>query len=376
MKTSRKLLLGGLFIIAFVAFVGKTYAITPSLSLSGLAGTDNVIVTVNGDTNASVTLYHYNTYSQLQTRYLGTTNSYGYFSITVSTNNYNITPGGTVYVIVNNQQSSSMIWPFTASDSFPLSQTSVSLYVGQTSTINAYSGYSSVYLSSNSNQGVATATIYSNTISIYGQSTGSTTMRFCQSGSTYSCANVYVTVGGSSTTSNTLNLSISNLILPVGSSATVSSPNSVGLYVSSNSNRNVVSAASSVLSTTGCTAGSLYSVTTGLPCSNSYLSNYYSNSYVPGCTATSLYSVITGQPCYGGYNNNYNLTNSGGSVTISALSAGSSTVTLCQSGVNAYYGNSCSTIYVTVTGNYLNSVTPSYTNPVYDYSNVPIVYSR
>jgi len=339
MKTYKKLFISGLVMVTFLSFVGKASAITPILSLSPTGGTytDNVIVNVIGDPNSSVILY---TISGLP-KFLGTTNNNGLLSVTISTNGYGIIPGGSAYIMVNGQQSSSLAWPnSSSSSSFYLSQTNLSLSLGQTFVVTAYNTYGTPYLSNNSNQSVATATISGNLISVYGRNTGNTTLIFCQNNNTNSCSTVYVSVGGSSmpTTNTTLGLNISNIVLPVGSSATISSNNSTGLYVSNNSNSSVTSALAS--------------------------------SFGLGCTATSLYNVITGQPCFNSINNN------NGSVTISALSVGFSTILLCQGTVNTY-GNICGTTFVTVTGIY--STIPTYTpSTIIDpgYSTVPIVYSR
>jgi len=279
-----------------------------------------------------------------------------------------------------------------------LSQTSVSLSQGQSSVVYASNISTSLYVSSNLNQNVATVSVSGNTISIYANSAGSTTATICENGINV-CNTIYIMVYGNSgyNSTGTLGLNISSLTLSAGNSATISSSNSMGLSVSSNSNPNIASISSSSL-IPGCYSNSQYSVITGQPCFNnsinngsvSYVPGCYSNSqysvitgqscfnnsinngsvsYVPGCYSNSQYSVITGQLCF----NNYSTINSGyssGSVVISALSAGSSTITLCQN------GNTCSTIYVTVTG-----YTVPINNPAYylststSTSEVPIVYS-
>ncbi len=123
--------------------------------------------------------------------------------------------------------------------SLSLSQTSVNLSLYQTSNVTIYGGGSN-YISSNSNAGVITATISGNLLTLYANSTGSTTVVICQN-SSVSCANLYVTVGGSS--SNII-LSQYSLGLNAGQSATVnvSGAGGYGYYISTNSNPGVVSA--------------------------------------------------------------------------------------------------------------------------------------
>lgn len=83
-----------------------------------------------------------------------------------------------------------------SSGSFYLSPTSVTLNPGQTTNVTAnfaytYSGY--LYLGSNSNPNVASATFSGSQVSVYGINPGSTTMSICYSGQ---CNNLYVTVNG------------------------------------------------------------------------------------------------------------------------------------------------------------------------------------
>lgn len=214
-----------------LGFTNTVSAMTPTLSVSN-NGNNTVFVTVYGDSNSSVNLYYNNGYG-IQSTYLGMTNYSGYFSTSLNMSSYNITQGSSVYVMVNNQQSTSMLWP------------------------------TNYYQNNN----------YSNT-----------------------------------------GLNISSLTLPLGSSATLSlGNNSNGVYVSSNSNANVVSVNNS---------------------------NGGINSMI-GCNTYNQYSVITGQPCYMSQNTNYNYNSN--SVVIYASSVGYSTLTICSNNSSV-----CNTLNVTV----------------------------
>lgn len=208
-----------------------------------------------------------------------------------------------------------------------LSQTSLSLSQGQSTSVYASYVSTSLYVSSNSNSNVATVSINGNTVNIYGNAAGNTTITICET-NINNCSSLFVTVTGYNFGNTNLGVNVSTLTLPVGSSATISSPNSIGLYVSSNTSPNIASASNA--------------------------------SVVAGCTAYSQYSVITGQPCYVSYNNNTS------SLTISALAVGSNTLTVCQNNNYNYYGgnvgSNCSTLYVVVTSNYNN----------YNYTNYPV----
>ena len=63
----------------------------------------------------------------------------------------------------------------------------------------------------------------------------------------------------------------------------------------------------------GCSAGTAYSVTTGLPCTTT-------TSTVAGCTAGAMYSSTTGMPCSGGSTSSGALEGGAGSITLNDLS--------------------------------------------------------
>jgi hypothetical protein len=238
-----------------------------------------------------------------------------------------------------------------------LNQTSVSVSVGQTQTVYTSNVYGSLYISNNSYPNIASVTITGNAINVYGVSSGSTTVSVCDNTNSYSCSTLYITVNGNYYNNGYNNyntgLNISNLSLSVGSSATITSSstynnynyntncnynnynsynynNCGGLYVSNNTNPNVASVSTSSASTTN------------------------------GCFGTNNYNIYTGQPCNGNYyNTSYYNNSSNGGIVINALSAGSDTITLCQSGNNV-----CNTVYLTVTG---------YANPLnYYYNSMPL----
>lgn len=352
MQIYKKLLIIPLFFLAFLAFSPSAYAVTPSLSISPTSsyGSDNVTLNINGDTNSSVYLYYYSG-STWQSRSLGVTGNNGYLSVTVSGSTYGITAGNSVYVLVNGQQSPSVVWPYNTSSyygSLSLSQTSVTLASGQSTTVSVYNPNSyyynngTFYVSGNSNPSVVTASVSGNTVYLYGVGYGSSTVTICLTGSSSVCGTLYVTVNISSYNNNpyvypynnccgnilnNLGLNITSLSLPLRGSITVNSNNATGLYVSNNSNPSVVSA----------------TYNTAIP----QYYPYSGSSSVPGCYAGYQYSVITGQPCYNyGYNNyNYYPNSSNGvSITISGKTVGTSMITLCANSST----NNCSAIYVTV----------------------------
>jgi len=76
-----------------------------------------------------------------------------------------------------------------------LSQTNLSLSQGQSAAVSIYGNGGNYYISSNSNSGVASASLNGSTLNVYALSSGSSTMSICQNNGS-GCASVYVTVGG------------------------------------------------------------------------------------------------------------------------------------------------------------------------------------
>lgn len=91
-------------------------AVTPTLSITQ---TNNNLVSVRvyGQPNMEVSLNYYVYNSQNSTSILestgtvGLTDNNGYLSTTIDSNNYLIPSGSTVYAVVNQQQTSSVVWP-------------------------------------------------------------------------------------------------------------------------------------------------------------------------------------------------------------------------------------------------------------------------
>lgn len=168
MKIYNKLFVLGLVMLASLGLTSSALAMVPTLSF-GTMSNNNVTLTVYGDSNSAVNLYYNNGYG-LQNTYLGTTSYVGYFTTTITASTYNITQGSYVYVTVNGQQSSSVIWPNTyyqnnntvLNNNFSVS--SLSLPVFGSATITMANGATGVYVSSNSNPNVANAVLASNVV--------------------------------------------------------------------------------------------------------------------------------------------------------------------------------------------------------------------
>lgn len=90
----------------------SAYAATPTLSLAVTSG-DSVQINVIGDSNFPVVFYYnVGSSSGTNTTTLGSTNSSGVFSTTISTGAYAINSSYPVYVVVDGQQSATQTWPY------------------------------------------------------------------------------------------------------------------------------------------------------------------------------------------------------------------------------------------------------------------------
>jgi len=280
------------------------------------------------------------------------------------------------------------------SGTLSLSQTSLSLNSGQSSTVTVYSStYSSTpYISSNSNSGVATASVSGNSIYVYGQSAGSTTISVCQNSSSQ-CASLYVTVGGGYNGGvGSLTLSPNSLSLNVGQTSYVTASMAIynpSFYISSNSNSAVVTASvfGNQISLYGLTSGSStisVCASGGNACASIYVtvngngyngngnvwfnptsaSLYSGQSLVVSLNSASGngYSATAGNPYYVSNNSNPSAVSASVSGTVLNLYAnqsGTSIITVCLNSLSF-----CGTLPVTVNGGGYNggSLSLSQTN--------------
>lgn len=313
----KKTLKISIILLSIVAFVTTVFvpasavlAAIPTLSVSSYGSNSQVQITVNGDQNQNVVLYYYSpagSSNLLSAGTIGTTNSSGYFSTIVSSTSYNIPTGTNVFVIVNGQQSSTAVWPSTSGGNVYLSQSSITIAQQQTATVTISGGAGSgYYISTNTNSGIITTSISGNTLSVTATGYGSATLTICSSGSSVTCANLYVTVSGySGGTTGSIYISPSTVVLNTGQSQGISISNSSynqyntyqSYYISNNTSPSSVSASisGSTLNVYGIApGGSTITVCSG------------SGSYTVGCA--SVYVSVNAPVGYSGtyYSNNYN----------------------------------------------------------------------
>lgn len=156
-----------LSVFVLIGLSNTALALSPTLSISN-NGNNTVLLSVYGDANSSVNLYYNNGYG-LQNSYLGITNYNGHFTATLNSTNYNINSNTYVYVIVNNQQSSSVIWPtnYYQNNNYTntgLNVSSLTLPLGSSATLTLANNSNGVYVSNNSNSSVVSVNNSNSTI--------------------------------------------------------------------------------------------------------------------------------------------------------------------------------------------------------------------
>ncbi len=219
----------------------------PSLTLSSNGSIVQAIVS-NADPNATVTFFYPSGSSNASVN-IGTTDSNGYLTAQINPGSYSISTGNPVYVRVNSGQSPTATWPSVSSGSsgsgvsLYLTQTSVSLNVGQSVNITASNVIGSLSVPGNSNPSAASASANGNIITVSGLANGTSAITVCASSS--GCSTINVTVQPSNLTSPAIYLNPNSLNLSSGQSQTVSITGyaSGPYYISGNTGSNAVSAA-------------------------------------------------------------------------------------------------------------------------------------
>lgn len=359
-KITSSIIIGSIVGSFFLASLA--YAATPTLSAFYTNTGDNVSVNItNADPGYNVLLY-----SNGNLQSIGTTNSSGAFSNTISTSQYDITPGSIVYVSVDGQQSNSLEWPYTSgsgsSQTITFSQNNLNIPTGETATVTVGGGTGVYVITNNSNSASVGASINGDVVSLYASNVaGTATITVCSSNQS-SCGVIDLTVGTNSNNNSTLLFSNTAPSLSVNQSVNISIVGGVSpYYIGSNSNSGVVTAviSNNIVTLSGIETGSA-NITV---CSNTSVcqtlpvtvDSTTSGSLTVGQTNITLTpgqgDAVTISGGSGTYyvssNTNGSVASSvvnGSSVTISGVAVGNDNVSVCSS------DGLCSTIYVTVTG--------------------------
>ena len=369
MKTFKNLSVLAIFILALATVLFLTpsaLAAAPTLSLSSASDGDSVQLTVAGSVNSNVVFSYTKVGAGLQVNYLGKTDASGNFSTSLSTATYGISGNTLVYVTVNGIKSNESAWPYlSAASVLSLSQTSLVLPLGQSSTLTVYNnGTNFVYLASNSNPPVVNVNIDGNKITLKAFNFGSTVVNVCAGVGTPSCASVYVTV--QNTGGQALAFSQNNPTVAVNKNVAVTVIGGTGAYtLLNNVNANIIKADLSgstvTLSTTSTSGSSAITI-----CSSDMSSCGIINAVVGNVSSTGLTFSMTnpvmsiGQnlsiTISGGAGGNYSVFSNSNTSAVSANisdsnlvlvanNGGVATITVCSS-----MGN-CAPLVVTVNYN-------------------------
>jgi hypothetical protein len=360
-------------LVLFAGFAATAFAYTPTLAVSSTGTADNVQINVSGASPSSSVILYYSKVNVGETLlYLGNTDSNGNYTTTISTGTNGISPGGAVYVMVNGTQSPTVTWPSTtATGLFSLSQTGVVITSGQSvsitanNTITTSNPSGAIYVSNNSNPPIANVNISGSQITINAISNGSTVVSIC-SGSSSTCASVYVTVGSSS--GQPLTFSISSVTVAPGQSVPITVTGGTGSYtILNNSNSSVIQAGvngSIVTLTTSSSSGTASITVCSSDMSSCGIINAaagtassaplaFSQNNPILATGQSLTIALTGGYASGATSASYYISSnsntgavaasiSGNNLIISGNSNGTSTITVCSS------AGSCGSITATV----------------------------
>ncbi len=381
-------------------------ALVPNFFLAAINNNTQTQITVlNADPNASVTLY-YPVGGIYSSQSIGTTDSNGRLSTSVTPSTLNVTAGGSGYVIVNGARSQMQIWPtFVAASSqssaaFSLSQTSVIVQPGQATAISVSAGSGSIgtlSVPSNSNSSVASVTISGTQVVVTGLVQGTTMATVCASNSGCASLNVIVQQQTQTNTQTTptnsgmISVTPSTLNLASGGSQTVSISGPGSYYISAHTDPGVdstslsgstltigaVHAGTDVIS--ACTTSANTSMCTSLtvtvaqtPTTNTNTSTAtisFSQDNVSLNVGQNVTVTVTGSGLGSYYvSNNSNSSSvaanmNGSQVTLSGIAIGGSNITICQ------LGGQCRNLYAFVPVSVGQTSTPA---PV---SNTPLALS-
>ena len=356
-----------LSLLVFCIFVPQVHAtITPMLSLVPTGNGDSVTVNVTADPSQSVELLYTQIGGGSQVTFLGDTDSNGSFSTVVSSSGYGIVSGASVSVAIssiNGPHSNTVSWPtVTSTTTISLSQTNVNVSVGQSSVITATNSTgATLYVSSNSNPTVANISINGTQVTVTGSAYGSTTASICPFTGTTTCSNIYVTVQNS--TAQGLSFSQNNLELSLNQITDVAiyGGSTPTYYISSNTNPGSVQASvtDQTLVLTGLSSGasSIVVCASSGECGTMTITTDYTGNTTLALSQTNVSLIagqnttlsISGNGSYYVSNNSIpsvaTVTINGNTALVTALAAGTDSVSICQS------GGVCAYLSVSVSGN-------------------------
>lgn len=338
------------------AFAPRASAsVTPTLQLSATGTADQVQVSITGDPNQSVLLSYTKAGAGPTISALGTMNGTGSFTTTVSSATYGLTSGTLVTALIGGTaglRSQTVPWPtVTTANALTLSQNAVVLSSGSSTELSTSGvGSTALYVSNNANPSIANVSISGSRVTITGNVAGSTVVTLCQVGVSANCPTVSVVVLQSG--ASPLTFSQSSVTVVQGQNLPVTVAGGNGAYtIRTNTNASVIqasvsgavltlstgsasgSASITVCSTDGAscgvvvaTAGEASSVAITFSSSAPVLAaNGSVTVHIYGPSGVTLYVSSNSAPSV------VQASVSGTTLTLTGISAGSSTVSVCAS---------------------------------------------
>lgn len=376
----KKIVITGFLISSFAS----VYAMTPSLNISATAANDAIVLNVTGDPNSDVVFSYTSTNSSgVQNQTVGMTNSSGFFGTTLGKSLYNFAPNSSVFVTVNNQQSSpSVVLSVLGSNSsgvLTLNQSGLVLSLGQVSVITS-SNATSLYVLSNTNSSAANVVASGNQVTVTAANVGSTLFTVCASGSS-SCVNAYAVVQNNG--AQVLTFSQNTITLTTGQTLPVSVYGGTGVYsIVNNSNTGILSANING-QMLNLQANNSIGQSSVVICSNDMNScGVIHVNVAASIAAQPAVTQVTGLPIFNpiievgskaafaltGANGSYSVSSpqstffqtniSGSLLTITGLAVGSGQMSVCSS------SSSCSSFVVTISGQIVPVAVPVVSVPV------------
>ena len=264
-----------------------------------------------------------------------------------------------------------------------LSQTSITLLLGQTLSITVSGGTAPYNLPTINNSSIAQTSLNNNIITVTGLSAGSTNIFVCSAGG--ACVTLSVTVNGAGVGTGNLQpvFGQNNFSMTAGQSVSVSLSGTSGYTISNNTNSSVgsayISGSSVVVTANSLGSDGITICQSGGSCNTLYV-NVVSTNGTTGSTVNPIFnpttvSIMSGQNTSvgisGGASTNYYLASNSNpgaaqvsivsgtnNLSISGVSAGSSISVVCSS------ANSCSPLFITINpANSVSIITFSPVNP-------------
>lgn len=238
MKAMHRTLIRSFLISALFLASSNAHAAAPVFSLA-FTSADAVQLRIQGDPRSAMKLQYTSGDGLDRTLALGTTDSDGFLSTTVSTSGNGIVPNSLVQVlsVATNSLSPARRWPFFGSTNIAFSASSVTVPVGQNTSIPITNPLSSpLMLKSNTNASAVAAAIRYGQLDVSALGNGLATLTVCVSDGT-DCHDLAVTAGtGSPNGEGSLALSQTAPVLVAGHVASIyiSGPGA-NYYLSSNS---------------------------------------------------------------------------------------------------------------------------------------------